>query len=44
MSAQERTARAIAAKRALKAVANITDESDTDELWDEVTRGLERNS
>ena len=44
MSDEEIAARRDAAIRALAAIANITDETDTDEVWDEVFRGLERAS
>jgi hypothetical protein len=41
MSDEERAARRDAAIRALAAVGGITDETDTDEVWAEVFRGLE---
>jgi hypothetical protein len=41
MSDEERAARQDAAMRALAAVSGITDETDTDEVWAEVFRGLE---
>jgi hypothetical protein len=41
MSDDERAARRDAAIRALAAVAGITDETDTDEVWADVFRGLE---
>ncbi len=44
MSDEEHQARRDAAIRALAAIAKITDETDTDEVWDEVFRGLQRDS
>jgi hypothetical protein len=44
MSDAEQAARRDAAIRTLAAIAKITDETDTDEVWDEVFRGLERDS
>ena len=41
MGDDEWEARRAAAVRALEAVAGIADETDTDEVWDEVFRGLE---
>lgn len=41
MSDEELAARRDAAMRALAAISSITDETDTDEVWDEVFRGLE---
>jgi hypothetical protein len=41
MSDEERVARRDAAIRALAVVREITDETDTDEVWAEVLRGLE---
>jgi hypothetical protein len=41
MSEEERVARKDAVLRMLAVIRDITDESDTDELWDEVTRALE---
>jgi hypothetical protein len=41
MSDEERAARRDAAMRALVAVGDITDETDNDEVWAEVFRGLE---
>ena len=41
MSEEERAARRDAAMRALAAVSGITDETDTDEVWAKVFRGLE---
>lgn len=41
MSDEERAARRDAAIRALAVVGQITDKTDTDEVWDEVSRGLE---
>jgi hypothetical protein len=40
MTDEEWGARRNAAIRALRAVGDITDETDTDEIWDEVFRGL----
>jgi hypothetical protein len=40
MSDEEWDARRAASARALKAVEGITDETDTDEVWGEVFRGL----
>jgi hypothetical protein len=39
LSAEERRARSQSLRRTLKDLAGITDESDTDEVWDEVFRG-----
>jgi hypothetical protein len=44
MSDEERVARRDAAIRALAAVGGITDETDTDEVWAKVSRGLEEAS
>lgn len=44
MSDDEREARRDAALRALSAIGKITDETDTDEVWAEVFRGLEGDS
>jgi hypothetical protein len=44
MSDEEIAARRDAAIRALATIANITDETDTDEVWDEVFRRLERDA
>ena len=44
MSDAEQEARRDTSIRALAAIASITDETDTDEIWDEVFRGLERDS
>lgn len=40
MSDEEWDARRDAALRALRAIENITDVTDTDAIWDEVFRGL----
>jgi hypothetical protein len=40
MTDEEWEARSAAAIRALRAIEEITDETDTDEIWDEVFRGL----
>jgi hypothetical protein len=40
MSDEEWAARRNAAIRALRAIGDITDETDTDEIWDDVFRGL----
>jgi len=40
MSDEEWTARRDSVVRALRATGDITDETDTDEVWDEVFRGL----
>jgi hypothetical protein len=44
MNAEERTARRDAAIRALAAIGQITDETDTDEHWADVFRVLQRAS
>ncbi len=41
---EERAARRDAAIRALAAIGEITDETDTDERWDDVSRGLKGTS
>lgn len=41
MSDEEWEARRQASRRALKVIAEITDETDTDEVWNDVIRGLE---
>jgi hypothetical protein len=41
MSDEERAARRAAAIRAIKAIRQITDETDTDERWREVYRGID---
>jgi len=41
MSEEEWEARRAASIRAMKALAKITDETDTDEVWDQVFKGLE---
>ena len=41
MSDEERAARRSAALRATKAIAQITDETDTDELWEEGMRDID---
>jgi hypothetical protein len=41
MTGEEWEARRNAAIRALRAIGDITDETDTDAIWDEVFRGLE---
>jgi hypothetical protein len=41
MSDEEWEARRDAAIRALRAIGDITDETDTDAIWDEVLHGLE---
>lgn len=41
MSQEEWDARRAASIRAMSALGEITDESDRDEIWDEVFRGLE---
>lgn len=43
MSEEERAARRSAKLRAIKAIRQITDETDTDELWQEVYRGIDAN-
>jgi hypothetical protein len=43
LSAEERLARSEAAIRALKAITQITDETDTDEKWSEFYRGIDDN-
>jgi hypothetical protein len=40
MSDEEREARRLATIRALKVIPKITDETDTDEMWDEIARAL----
>jgi hypothetical protein len=40
---QERRARSEALGRALDEIAGITDETDTDELWRDVMRGIDDN-
>jgi hypothetical protein len=40
MTDEEWEARRQAAIRALRVIGDITDETDTDEIWDEVFRGL----
>ena len=40
MSEEERRERSEAVQRALDEIATITDETDTDEIWDDVFRGL----
>jgi len=40
MSDEERRERSEALQRALDEIATITDETDTDEIWDDVFRGL----
>jgi hypothetical protein len=40
---EESKARSDAIQRMLSVIRNITDESDTDEVWDEVTRALEES-
>jgi hypothetical protein len=41
MSEEERAARRAAAIRAIKAIRQITDETDTDERWREIYRGID---
>lgn len=41
MSEEERAARRSAALRAIKAISQITDETDTDEIWQEMMRDLD---
>jgi hypothetical protein len=41
LSDDEWEARRAASVRALKAIGDITDETDTDSVWDDVFRGLE---
>jgi hypothetical protein len=43
ISDEERAARRAAAIRAIKAIRRITDETDTDELWREVYRGIDES-
>ncbi len=43
MSPEEREARRQASMRMLKVIGTITDETDTDEIWDEVMRALRRD-
>jgi hypothetical protein len=43
LSAEERNARSEAAIRALKAITQIADETDTDENWSEFYRGIDAN-
>ena len=41
LSDEERSARRDAALRALEAIHQITDETDTDEVWEKVYRGID---
>ena len=41
MSEEERAARRAAAIRTIKAISQITDETDTDERWEEVYRNID---
>jgi hypothetical protein len=43
LSDEERRARSEALVRALDEIADITDETDTDELWAEVFRGIDES-
>jgi hypothetical protein len=43
ISDEERAARRAAAIRAIKAIGRITDETDTDERWREVYRGIDES-
>ena len=43
LTAQERKARSEALGRALDDIAEMTDETDTDEVWGEVMRGIDES-